>query len=110
MNRYEESVKNNKKMLDVINESKANQYDELVKENENLKKERDEQQKWAEHYHKKYNEAWAALIRAENKNDKISKMRFFLALPFALIGYPFKFLATGWFKIANKIYGYDDFE
>ena len=86
------------------------EYANLKVAYDNLKADRDEQKKWAEHYRNKYNEAWAALILAENKNDKVSKMRFFLALPFALIGYPFKFFATGWFKIANKIYGYDDFE
>ena len=86
------------------------EYAKLKAEYDNLKADRDEQKKWAEHYHKKYNEAWAAFMIANNKNDKISKMRFFLALPFALIGYPFKWLATGWFKIANKIYGFDDFE
>lgn len=110
MNRYEEMVKNNKKMLDVINESKANRCDELLKENEELKRTVANQEAQIEQLYTKCFEAREAQIKAENKSNTVNRLRFILALPFATIGYPFKLIMTGWFQLANWISGYNDFE
>ena len=107
---YDQLVEENNKLLSVINESKANQYDELLKENEELKRTVANQEAQIEQLYTKCFEAREAQIKAENKSNTVNRLRFILALPFAAIGYPFKLIMTGWFQLANWISGYNDFE
>lgn len=107
---YDQMTAENHKLLSVINESKANQYDELLKENEELKNKVASQDAKIEYLYNKCFEAREAQIKAETKSDTVNKLRFILALPFAIIGYPFKLIMTGWFQLANWISGYNDFE